>query len=97
VVPAELPESESQGTTEHWALRKSQFWGPWATWRPGTIGSHSQASQTRLFVAEELRMGGDSQVDSGPVTEGKRGRRALAWYRWEERVWQAQAASFFGC
>jgi hypothetical protein len=39
------------GTTDCWVPWKSRFWGPWATWRPGTTGSCFWTSQMLLYVA----------------------------------------------
>ena len=76
-----------------WAPWKSQFWGPWAAWRPGMTGSHSPTSQTPLYVEEELKMGGDPRADSGLGVKGKRAERResdylrplsqqAAWFGW---------------
>ena len=70
-----------------WGLQKSWLWDPWDTWRPGTSGSHSQTSQTLLYVEIELRMGGDPLVDSGRGGQREKGRRrALAGYCGEESL-----------
>ena len=57
---------------------KDSFGVPRPAWRPEMTGSHSQTSQTWLYIYEELRTDGVPQVDSGLGAKMKRtGRREL--------------------
>jgi hypothetical protein len=89
-VPVELPELELG--SDYWAPQmplgaaESQFWGLWATQRPGTTGFHSDIPDAAVCCKRaEKRMGTFRQT----LAQGGRrekGRRVLWKVAWGKRV-----------